>query len=86
LADTLTQLGEYEAELALWRQELAAAEVNADPRHLSLSSCNLGETLYHMGRLEESRGALLRALEEPPGSGRDYSIAIVINNLGMTEL
>ncbi|MCA9975677.1 MAG: tetratricopeptide repeat protein, partial [Anaerolineales bacterium] len=86
LADTLSILGQYEAAAALWQQELRTVDANANSPHLSLFLCNLGEILYHMGRLEEAQEALLRALEMDVADEPDYNVAIVLNNLGLTEV
>lgn len=86
LAGTLAGLGEYEAQLTLWRQELAATDANTDPSHLSLSLVNLGEALYHMGQLEEAQEAFQHSLEIEPANTPDYNHAILLNNLGLTEM
>lgn len=86
LADTLGQLGEFEARLALWQQELVAAEAGDDALQLNRALGNFGEALYHMGQLEQAREVYLRTIEMAPADVPDYDIAITINNLGLTEI
>lgn len=86
LSDTLGQLGEYEARLALWQQELVVAEAGHDALHLNRVLGNLGEALFHMGQLETAQEVFLRTIETAPVDVPDYDIAITINNLGLTEV
>jgi tetratricopeptide (TPR) repeat protein len=86
LADALTQLGENEARLALWRRELALIAASADQSRQSLVLCNLGDVLYYMGQLEEARESFTRSLETKADDEPDYNNAIVMNNLGLAEL
>lgn len=86
LTDTLGQLGEDEARLALWQQELVIAEAGADVLHLNRTLGNVGEALYHMGQLEQARDIFQRTIETATADVPDYDIAITINNLGLTEI
>ena len=86
LSDVLDRLGEYDARLALWQQELATAEADADPLQLNRALGNFGEALYHMGQLEEARNVFRRTIETAPADVPDYDIALTISNLGLTEV
>jgi tetratricopeptide (TPR) repeat protein len=85
-SDTLAQLGEYEARLTLWQNELPLAEAGNDPVHLNNTMGNLGEALYQMGQLAEAREIFHRTIATNFAGIPDYSTAITISNLGWTEL
>jgi tetratricopeptide (TPR) repeat protein len=87
LSDVLDRLGEYETRLVLWQKELRRAEVGDDPLHLNRTLGNLGEALFHTGRLEEARDIFIRTIETAPAAEvPDYDNAITMNNLGLAEL
>lgn len=86
LSDILDRLGEYGARLALWQQELRAAEAGDDPLHLNRTLGNLGEAFFHTGQLDEAREIFIRTIETAPADVPDYDIALTINNLGLAEL
>ena len=87
LSDVLERLGEYEAWLVLWQEEIKRAEAGDDPLHLNRTLGNLGSAYYHMGRLEEARDIYRRTVETAPAAEvPDYDNAITMNNLGLAEL
>ena len=87
LSDVLERLGEYEAWLVLWQEEIKRAEVGDDPLHLNRTLGNLGSAYYHMGRLEEARDIYRRTVETATAAEvPDYDNAITMNNLGLAEL
>ena len=86
LSDLLRHVGEYEARLALWQEELPLAELSGDSLRLNRALGNVGEALYQLGQLAAAREVFARTIKTATADTPDYDLAITINNLGLAEL
>jgi predicted ATPase/DNA-binding XRE family transcriptional regulator len=81
---------DYQRACALNRRALAAARTLDDPLAIAKSLNNLGNALFHVGEIRESRDALEESLaikeRRENGQGRDntWSLASTVANLGIS--